>query len=796
MLARRHSFTLLWLILTLCVSSRPARAVLDVENRGPQLTAGAFTMRITNIGALGNPFFRQGRSFDSSLEFPRGSGQQMLEHAELWVGAINARGVPRVSGGPLLEWRPTLAPEDHVRTAYAGNPGTLRFRDDDGDGAVDEEFLDGIDEDGDGEVDEDLGLFATQTLFARYRDDQPEAIAYDYLNGEDHEPLHLEVKQEAFTWAINGFDHVAGVKFVITNRGDSRLTQLWLGLSADMDATERGEIGGHLNDVASTVDYEQLFNDGISSVPSVLLFPPISTPYPYFKECLVPVQGRVPVIADQRKSSGVGSVALVPLWHTTDPLGLLVEQNRVSNSIVAPYRFAPTHVAFRSQYFANDMPPGQGGMPTFDVDRYRALAGEYPALENSPATHDYVVLVSCGPFAKLDPGQSLEMHLAFVVAAPESLRAMVEHAVQVHHGGWANAVPDAPANTWGDWSVGRSGVTGHETCYEPPEGLVLTFDPHCVVKYIPDPAGFEDTSLDFRHGRCIWSDLDCDACTGFDGRETQVRWRDPAGVPFPPQWRVVPGDRVMNIEWDDRSEVLEDAQLLHGAEVRFIGYNIYRLDDWSDRRADLPSFARFQQVASFGRVTLLGARPLSEVTDTTVAPERILYERRVHPIGRYRWQDRRVRDGFDYVYAVTAVTERTLRFVSGDPITELLESPILASIDSLASPRVTARAAPGGVWVVPNPYRGDAPWERPPVPGDTFGRHLDFMGLPKEQSVIRIYTLAGDLVQTLHHDGSRGDGQARWNLISRNGQDIASGVYLFTVESPGGHQTGRFVVLR
>jgi 5-hydroxyisourate hydrolase-like protein (transthyretin family) len=97
---------------------------------------------------------------------------------------------------------------------------------------------------------------------------------------------------------------------------------------------------------------------------------------------------------------------------------------------------------------------------------------------------------------------------------------------------------------------------------------------------------------------------------------------------------------------------------------------------------------------------------------------------------------------------------------------------------------------------VPNPFRAHAPWDRPPVPGDTFARHLDFLGLPRARSTIRIYTLAGDLVQTLDHDGTRGDGQARWDLISRNGQDIASGIYLFTVESGGSHQVGRFVVMR
>jgi hypothetical protein len=41
-----------------------------------------------------------------------------------------------------------------------------------------------------------------------------------------------------------------------------------------------------------------------------------------------------------------------------------------------------------------------------------------------------------------------------------------------------------------------------------------------------------------------------------------------------------------------------------------------------------------------------------------------------------------------------------------------------------------------------------------------------------------------------------GDGQASWNLISRNGQDVVSGIYLFSVESPGPVQRGKFVLIR
>src|SRR6185369_5776680 len=257
-----------------------------------------------------------GRSFDPSFEFPRGSGQEMLNHADLWVGAVDALGVHRVSGGPLMEWRPTLSPDDHVRVAYAGAPGTLRFVDDDGDGRVDEEFLDGIDNDGDGEIDEDIGLAGTQELCARYTDDQPEAVEFGYANGEPHVPLHLDVKQEAFTWAIPGFDHVAGIKFTITNRGQQPLTDVRIGLLADLDVREAGSVGGHINDLVTTTPYQQVFFDGTSFVRNVARYDPIAGAMPYFKDCFWTETGSCPALEDALNGSGLPGVALVPLWHT------------------------------------------------------------------------------------------------------------------------------------------------------------------------------------------------------------------------------------------------------------------------------------------------------------------------------------------------------------------------------------------------------------------------------------------------------------------------------------------------
>jgi len=782
------------MFLTCVAIARPAHAVLDVENRGPTLTAGAFGMRVTNIGVIGNPFFDIGRSFDPSFEYPRGSGNELLKEGDLWVGARDANGVAHVSGGPILEWRPTPAPEDHVRIAYGGAPGTLRLFDDDGDGRIDEEILNGKDDDGDGEVDEDLGLFATQTAVATYADDTPEAINYAFPNGERHVPLHLNVTQEAFCWNEPGFDNIAGLRFTVTNHGTHPLTDVMLGFFADLEARQAGSAGGHLDDVMVPVHYSATHNDGFASVPKVLIAP---EGLPYFKICTAVEEGTQPAVIDANPASGVAGIVVVPMSHTTDPLGLLPEQGRVSRAIVEPFLTAPTHLTFQTSLFANDLPTLQGGPPVFDEDRYRALRGEYPTVQDTLHPHDYVVLVRCGPFP-LQPGASITMDLALVASPPESLAAACRQALLVHHGGYANILPDTVFRLLQDAFVGKSGVSGHETCYEPPVGLEFEMDPHCLLKYgLNSNVAGSESSAEFAHGYCVWADMDCDVCTGFDGNETRLDWQDPATVPVPPSWRTVAGDHQVTIEWDNKAELLQDQHLTNGPGTRFIGYNLYRLDDWSHRRSDVPEPGRFQQVASFVRDTTLGGVPLETVIDSAVDYERVLYEQRLYPVGRYRWTDVRAQNGFDYVYVLTAVSERIVEVVDGQKITERIESPFLTGLDSVVTPHATAGvSAHGGVWVVPNPYRAHAPWDKPAVPGDVFTKHIDFMGLPRARCRVRIYTLAGDLVAVLDHDGTNGNGQARWDLISRNGQDTESGVYLFTVEWAGGHQVGRFVMIR
>jgi hypothetical protein len=89
--------------------------------------------------------------------------------------------------------------------------------------------------------------------------------------------------------------------------------------------------------------------------------------------------------------------------------------------------------------------------------------------------------------------------------------------------------------------------------------------------------------------------------------------------------------------------------------------------------------------------------------------------------------------------------------------------------------------------VVPDPYFESSMAEN--APGKAY---LEFTKLP-DRCTIRIYTLTGDLVKTIEHNGA---GTEAWDLQSSNAERVASGVYLFHVDSPYGQRIGRFAVIK
>ena len=98
--------------------------------------------------------------------------------------------------------------------------------------------------------------------------------------------------------------------------------------------------------------------------------------------------------------------------------------------------------------------------------------------------------------------------------------------------------------------------------------------------------------------------------------------------------------------------------------------------------------------------------------------------------------------------------------------------------------------------VVPNPYLGADSWEPASTSVGRGERLIYFIHLP-QRCTIRIYTISGHLVKSLEHNGTFSDGQESWNLVSKDGMDIAFGVYVYQVDAPGiGTRIDRFAVLK
>ncbi len=119
------------------------------------------------------------------------------------------------------------------------------------------------------------------------------------------------------------------------------------------------------------------------------------------------------------------------------------------------------------------------------------------------------------------------------------------------------------------------------------------------------------------------------------------------------------------------------------------------------------------------------------------------------------------------------------------------------------------------IHVVPNPYVGQSDFDgrrSNDEKGDR-SKRLWFVQIP-ERCKIKIFTLAGDLVDQIDHDGAMNEdiisiskaassgvaasGLASWDLLSRNNQIIAPGVYLYSVKDLDNDETkvGKFVIIK
>ncbi len=387
---------------------------------------GQLQMHMSNWGIFGSmPGSSMPFSFAPSAQWPAGSGIEYLYVGGLWIGA-RIGGVPSVSTS-VYEWefRPTDDPIDAIYRTNEGVPGGNRYpfpgADDDRDGRFDEDRLDGRDNDGDGRVDEDFAAISKQMFTSWYTDNHP-LISQPY---PVHRPLPIKVEQESYQWDDPLFDDFVGVTLKITNVGAETLEQIYLGVFADMDAGPRGG--------PDSLDY--WLDDAQNA-----FFGTRSTE-------LGPAYLNVMYLYDADGDGGrtPGYFGCMLLGHTLDPLG----QN------------APSAVrAFTYRAFSGSQPYENGGDPDNDFQRYEVLATHRIDM-NLAAPRDYRGLMGTGPFARLMPGESIELHFGFV--AGMGLAGMLENAARAQRlfdGTWYDVDRDPATGVDGKetqvhWVLGR-----------------------------------------------------------------------------------------------------------------------------------------------------------------------------------------------------------------------------------------------------------------------------------------------------------------------------------------------------
>jgi len=857
------------------------------------MNVGELHLNLTNFGLIGSQYsLLTTYSSAPSGQWPGGTGEEYLWAGGLWIGGV-INGHACVSTGQYeAEFRPGDQPRDTIYEAIDGqitrpypnrDAGGKRQpdpeADDDGDGRLDEERLDGYDDDDDGLVDEDFAQIGNQMMVCTMYDNT--LLAREIY--PDHEPLGLKIVMEAYAWEDRLSDDLVVLNFTVTNVSSQDIMDVYIGVFVDCDIGARGGLDVENDDMVGYYSGRTRASDGS--------YHGISLAYMYDGAAEEPLPGYF----------GVGFLG----------------------------------GGIRSfQHFAAEQPFERGGDPTNDAERYELMSrDELDRNSIEGEENDYRFLIARGPYGQLASRRSLGFSVLLVCG--DGLNSMMKNS--------AEAARLLEGTYWDLDRDPATGVGGRETyvCKEwlpvnflSGRSIIYEWDAdyfyaYCLPEGIRlDPIKDEDLIEDEFGNHCIWVNMDtceeCDrrapvlcthdnkfimsywncrktylslparlGCTGIGGRESRVRWLAGNLAPPPPGLRLWARDNRVHVYWNDQSEHTDDIFM---EMPDFESYRLWRADLWDrplgSSLENGPPSDLWQRIAEYDLVndyvrthTLIGGvvvadtlpygynTGLEEIRYRPVCLENPRFaglaaamqsvvdadhenQHRVRPYlrdqygdavpgleillpwegyptvldtffmvagrdadsengilpkrgqGFYEFIDDNAHNGFQYFYSVTT-TDHSLDFSGDEPmISGDGQAGVPGTEFDYAMPSFPAQTAGNreqygdNIFVYPNPATRSALAEFQqfhPNEDDPTGLRIMFANLPFAHNTIKIFTLDGDLVMEIIHDGTGGVGQASWNLVTRNGQQIVSGVYLYVVQSDDDRFEdfiGKFVVIR
>ncbi len=280
-------------------------------------------------------------------------------------------------------------------------------------------------------------------------------------------------------------------------------------------------------------------------------------------------------------------------------------------------------------------------------------------------------------------------------------------------------------------------------------------------------------------------------------------------LPAPPDipiTRAEIGEHKVTLWWTDNAEKSIDP--ISGRKD-FEGYRVYRTNAGADLTSNFDLTTALKVVGDFDSCcnAYFNNTGFGFIKYSNTEPKMFTGDTNKY---WYRFEFPNQLNGFQYIYSVSA-------YDKGDPSQglETLESSLLSNVKRIMV-GTTAKDDPNiEIGVYPNPYYGSAIWDGTGVQKEVL-RKIYFFNLPSKCD-INIWTLAGDLVQTLHHDGNTyngsdiqwfktytdgtqkfAGGEHAWDLISKDNQAVATGLYMFTVKdaATGDIKKGKFLIVK
>lgn len=548
-------------------------------------------------------------------------------------------------------------------------------------------------------------------------------------------PMDLEVDMAVYNWEYSFTDFMVIVDLTVTNNSTNTYEDFYIGL---WDNTVVRNINITPAGAGGATFYSQGGNGFIDS---------LSLAYCYDRS------GDVGFTESYVGQMFLGAEDKNGFQHPTLNTTTKVNYNAwVFNNSGANTFFFPTSDQQRylkmsdgfNQHPCWDDPTGAACMTTMDVD----LQAELNANGNRSD------LISVGPFDDYQPGDEIKISFAYVVAKkyddglPNGANNAIQKTYLLDAANWAQRTyngEDANFNGVLDEGEDKDG-----------NGVITRF-------ILPSP-------------------------------------------PETPRIKVVPGDGECTIYWTDNSRLSVDPI---SKKQDFEGFNVYATSTGfdvfgtPDLQNDLDLVASFDSLGNvYGFNT--GFDPVKLPAPVTFDGDTNAYV--------YAYTISPLPNGWQTAVSVSAFDKGDIN--SG---LESLESAVLSN---------AVRAFPGALassldsvepYVYPNPYYLGASWEG----ASNFqeeSRKLIFSNLPENCS-ITITTAGGDFIDQFEHraDYNGGDirwfqsfgaenpdqnafsgGEHAWDLLSRESQIIARGMYLFTVQDldTGESFTGTFLIVK